>query len=109
MKTKQEYIDFAKKKWNEVLKNEIKEYEDEGFVKSTEEGLWIHPVTKKKVYPSDTATESYAECLNAEEIVGYYLWLHGEDALKDWLDNTNEIEINEQSKKVDRILKELCM
>ena len=107
-KNKEYYIQLAKKKWEEVLLDEIKEFEEEGFVKSEkEEGLWIHPTLNKKVHPADTATETYDSVLNAEEVVGYYLWLHEENALRDWQENTARIQFTEQDKEVDRILKEL--
>lgn len=44
---------------------------------------------------------------NAEEMVGYYICYHGDDALKYWISNTEGIELSKQGRKVDRILKKL--
>ncbi len=57
--------------------------------------------------PGYTATMAFEECANAEETVGYYLVYHKEYALKDWMDNTAGIDMTEQDKEVDKILKKL--
>lgn len=53
------------------------------------------------------ANMSFEEEANAEEVVGYYICYHGDDALKDWLSNTEDIKLSIQDKEVDRILKRL--
>lgn len=53
------------------------------------------------------ATMTFEEEGNAEEVVGYYICYHGDDALKDWLSNTKGTELSDQGKEVDRILKRL--
>ena len=55
----------------------------------------------------EIATYIFEESCNAEEVVGYYLVNHGEDALKDWKENTDGIKMNNQDLEVDRILTEL--
>lgn len=109
VETKEYYINKAKKKWDEVLADEILELKKQGYVPSADEkNLWVHPITGYKLCPSDCASTIYDEVLNAEEVVGYYLWLHKENALKDWKTNTSGIKMSEQDKKVDKILEKLC-
>lgn len=56
---------------------------------------------------SEAATYIFEESCNAEEVVGYYLVIHGEDAFKDWKSNTNGIKMSSQDMEVDRILAQL--
>lgn len=109
VKSREYYIEKAQKRWKEVFAAEIKKLKEDGYIQSEEdEDLWVHPETKNEVYPSDNASITYDKVLNIEEMVGYYLWLHDDNALKDWISNTESIEMSEQDKEVDRILKELC-
>jgi hypothetical protein len=91
MKGKNYYQEIYNKKWNKCLeeaRNDIKENSgtvDIGYI----------------------ATEIFEETASAEEVVGYYIDLHGSEALKDWLVNTKGITFTEQDKTVDKILKEL--
>lgn len=105
------YINLAKRKWDEVLAAEIKEWEAQGYVQSEEDkDAWVFPGTSEKRYPCDTANETYDSCLTPEEVAGYYLWTRENkaDALKDWVENTDGIQMSESDLEADRILKELC-
>lgn len=53
-------------------------------------------------------TMEFDETANAEEVVGYYLVNEGTNALKQWLENIDGIDLTEQDKKVTKILKELA-
>ena len=52
-------------------------------------------------------TMEFDETANAEEIVGYYLVNEGTNALQQWLDNIDGIDLSEQDKEVTKILKKL--
>ena len=58
-------------------------------------------------YDGTQATYEFDEIANAPEIVGYYVYNEKENALKQWLTNTEGIEMTEQDKEVTRILEEL--
>lgn len=53
-------------------------------------------------------TMEFDETANEEEVVGYYLVNEGTNALKQWLENIDGIDLTEQDKKVTKILKELA-
>lgn len=52
---------------------------------------------------------SLAEDMNAEEVVGYYIYYYGDDALKMWLTNILLLfsNLTPQDKEVTRLLKEV--
>ena len=52
-------------------------------------------------------TIEFDEIANAEEIVGYYLVNEGTNALEQWLENIDGIDLTEQDKEVTKILKKL--
>ena len=52
-------------------------------------------------------TMEFDETANAEEVVGYYLVNEGTNALKQWLENIDGIDLSEQDKEVTKILKKL--
>lgn len=52
-------------------------------------------------------TLEFDETCVAEEVVGYYLVNEGTNALKQWLENIEGLELTEQDKEVTRLLKEL--
>ena len=110
IKPKKYYINLAKKIWEETLVEEAQELAEMGYVRSErDDDLWVLPKTGSKLYLTDCASDTYAKILNsAEEVAGYYLWLHEDDALKDWKANTKGIKFTETDKEVDRILEELC-
>ena len=56
---------------------------------------------------SDLATEIFEETANAEQVIGYYIHYHGDDALKDWLGNTNGLIFSERDEEIDSELKRL--
>lgn len=58
-------------------------------------------------YDGTQATYEFDETANTEEIVGYYVFNEGENALKTWKINTENIQMNEQDKNVTSILEEL--
>ncbi|MBQ4523409.1 MAG: hypothetical protein IJA10_10750 [Lachnospiraceae bacterium] len=80
------YIEVYNKKWDECLEEAKKE-------------------NAKDI--GETTTYIFEESCNAEEVVGYYLVYHGEDALKDWRTNTEGIKMSVQDLEVDKILTEL--
>lgn len=53
-----------------------------------------------------TAIE-FDETANAEEVVGYYLMNEDTNALQQWLNNIDGIDLSEQDKKVTKILRRL--
>lgn len=55
----------------------------------------------------ETATEIFEETANAEEIAGYYVIFHMENALKDWKINTEGLAFAEKDNEVNRILETL--
>ncbi len=63
--------------------------------------------------PESEANEAFNECATAEEVVGYYITWHGDDAFKDWVENSQFYERergkipSEQDRTVTRILGEL--
>lgn len=80
------YIETYKRKWEECLKEaEIENAND----------------------ISEAATYIFEATANADEIVGYYLVYHGENALRDWKNNTEGIKMSSQDLKVDEILTRL--
>lgn len=52
-------------------------------------------------------TMEFDQTANAEEVVGYYLANYGDNALKEWKANTEDIEMTEQDKTVTEILEQL--
>lgn len=105
------YIDLAKKKWDEVLTEEIKEWEAQGYVQSEEDkDAWVIPKTGERGYPKDSASETYDSCLTPEEVAGYYLWTreNKSDAVMDWLRNTDGIDMSNDDLEADRIIQEIC-
>lgn len=91
-KDKEYYITIFDEKWNRCLKLAEEDIQKNGGAAD--------------IVP-DIATEIFEECANAEDVVGYYITYHGDDALRDWLDNTKGIAFSEQDKEVDCILKKL--
>lgn len=55
----------------------------------------------------ETATEIFEDTANAEQVAGYYIVYHQEDALKDWKVNTEGKVLSEMDREVDRILNAL--
>jgi hypothetical protein len=53
-------------------------------------------------------TMLFDETANAEEVVGYYLINYEWNPLKNWLENTKNLDLTEQDKEVTRILTELA-
>ena len=58
-------------------------------------------------YDSSFAHERFDEDCNAEEIVGYYIYYYGDDALKTWRDNIEGRVITDEIREVTRILEYL--
>lgn len=85
-KDKQYYVEQYNQLWDECLKEAGEECSDD--------------VTA-------LATEVFEEKCGVDEVVGYYIVLHEDSALKDWKDNITGIELSEQDKEVDKILREL--
>ena len=52
-------------------------------------------------------TIEFDETANAEEVVGYYLVNEGTNALRQWLDNIDGIDLTAQDKEVTKILRKL--
>lgn len=93
--TKQDYADIYKKKMDEIYKwyeTDIKEHPED--YERDPDISWY-------------ATFEFEDVANANEVVGYYVELHGDSALKDWTANTAGICMNDQDKIVDKILHEL--
>lgn len=80
------YIEAYNRRWNECLEEAKRE-------------------NAKDI--GESATFVFEDICNAEEVVGYYLVYHGENALKDWKTNTEGIQMSVQDLEVDRILTEL--
>ena len=63
--------------------------------------------------PEQEANEAFNESATAEEVVGYYIEWHGNEAFKDWVENSQFYERergeapSEQDREVTRILGEL--
>lgn len=83
--TKQQYADLYTKKMNEL----VSKWKDDPN------------------YDGTQATYEFEEVANTEEVVGYYVFNEGDNALKQWLQNIEGIELTDQDKKVTEILKEL--
>lgn len=81
MKDKEYYIAQYNNKWNECLSESNSDV--------------------------DEAMDAFNECANDEEVVGYYIVYHQEDALRDWKDNTDGKQMTEQDLEVDKMLKQL--
>lgn len=92
MKDKKYYEEVWNKFWNECLQDAKAEFEKSDF---DEDDI------------KNAATVIFEDTANAEQVVGYYIIYHKDDALQDWVDNTKGIKLSEQDKEVDRILKEL--
>ena len=58
-------------------------------------------------YDCTQATYEFDETANAEEVVGYYVFNEKENALNQWLNNIDGLDLTEQDKEVTKILKEL--
>ena len=58
-------------------------------------------------YDGTQATYEFEETANAEEVVGYYVFNEKENALNQWLNNIEGLNLTEQDKEVTKILKEL--
>ena len=56
---------------------------------------------------AEIATGIFEESADADEVAGYYVVYHGDDALKDWAANTEGIVMTKQDTVVDSILKDL--
>lgn len=54
-------------------------------------------------------TYEFDDTANAEEVVGYYIFNEGDNALNQWLKNTEGLELTEQDKEVTRLLKEVMV
>ena len=91
MADKQYYMDIFNKKWDACL--------EEAEIDIKENG--------GNVDISDVATEIFEETANSEEVVGFYIIYHGDEALRDWERNTDGIVFSDKDKEVDRILREL--
>lgn len=94
MKTKEYYEKVWTNFWKECLEKAKKELEEDEMDLG---------------YLQDTATEIFEETANAEQIIGYYIYFHKDWALKDWLENTNELNFSKQDKEIDRELKRLYL
>ena len=91
MADKQYYMDIFNKKWDACLE------EAEIDIKENDGNADI----------SDVATEIFEETANSEEVAGFYIIYHGDEALRDWERNTDGIVFSDKDKEVDRILREL--
>jgi hypothetical protein len=58
-------------------------------------------------YDGTQATYEFDETCNAEQIVGFYVVNEGDNALNQWLENIEGIDLTEQDLEVTRILKGL--
>ena len=58
---------------------------------------------------NETATEIFEESADAEQIAGYYIVYHKEDALKDWKANTEGIKFSEKDSEINKILEALYL
>lgn len=92
VKDKEYYVKTFDEKWNRCLKLAKDDIHENGGAAD--------------IIP-DIATEIFEECANAEDVVGYYIAYHGDDALNIWIENTKEIHFSEQDDEVDRILRDL--
>lgn len=90
-KKKQSYVEIYNQKWNKCLREANQEKRETGC----------------RLAISDIATEIFEKTANAEEVVGYYIVYHKENALQDWLENTKGLTLSEQDRNVQRILKAL--
>jgi hypothetical protein len=86
MKTKEKYVEIYIRRMDELY--------EEGREQDAED-------------PGYYATMKFEEIANTDEVVGYYVVLHGENAFKTWSRNTEGIKMTEQDKEVDKILYEL--
>ena len=82
---KQDYADLYKRRMDEIVR-ELKDIPS---------------------YDGTQATYEFDETANAEEVVGYYVFNEGDNALKQWLNNIYGIELTQQDHEVTKILKEL--
>lgn len=85
IKSKEYYISKFDKKWEECLINT-------GDINSDN---------------NEQATNLFDETASVEEVVGFYLKFHKDNAYEDWLKNTEGVVLSEQSTTVDFILKNL--
>lgn len=94
MKDKKYYVHMYKDKWNHCLEE-------------AEKRVLVSDCPLRLL--TDIATEIFEETVNAEEVVGYYIYFHGNSALKVWMSNTEGIKFTDQDREIDRILKELYL
>lgn len=93
---KEYYEEIWKRFWDECLDNAKVELNE----------LVIDPSMDLVI---DTATEIFEESANAEQIAGYYIVYHKEDALKDWKTNTEGINFSEKDNEINKILEALYL
>lgn len=55
--------------------------------------------------PDLYADEDFEETATVDEIVGYYLYMYGEESYEIWNANTENIKMTSRDKEVDSILK----
>ncbi len=100
--------DFIQAEEKKVKKEHYQKLYDEKFDKLVEEAR-----RDKLPEPEAWASDTFGDCATAEEVAGYYIAWHGDDAFKDWIENTlfYESERNKkltaQDREVTRILGEL--
>ena len=83
--TKQEYADLYIKKINELV-NKWKDDPD---------------------YDGTQASEEFEDTCTAEEVVGFYIVNEEDNALNQWLENIDGLELTDMDKEVTAILKKL--
>lgn len=59
-------------------------------------------------FKDELANEIFENTANPEQVVGYYLVYYGEEAYKQWSENTSGKKLSEQDKEIDAILSSLC-
>lgn len=61
-----------------------------------------------KNFNKNDATLYFDETANVDDVVGFYLKFHGDDALKVWKQNTEGITLSDQDKEIECMLNFLC-
>lgn len=86
-KYKEHYIDAFERKWKECLEKAKKEEtEDEG----------------------EYATYLFDEEASMEEVVGFYIKFHKDNAFNEWSKAIDGLTLREKEKEISRILKDIC-
>ena len=88
---RQEYITAFHKKWNNCLAEAEKNLKEYGGTADV----------------TDVANSIFEESATADEVTGYYIVLHGDNAFKDWRNNIEGIILSAQDKEIDYNLEQL--